>query len=276
MNMNKRRGTIISNIISSSICIAFILFWAACARVPLTNRQQIVFIPEEEALTMSLKEYEEVKKTSRLSTNKESVAMLKRVGDRVAHAAEDFMKGMKRDMLMDWEFILIEDAKTVNAWCMPGGKVAVYTGILPYTKTEAGLAAVVGHEIAHALAQHGNERLSEGLLVELGGLTLSSALTSKPEATKNLWLKAYGIGAQLGFILPYSRTQEYEADRIGAVLMAKAGYDPHEAIAFWERMMGAGGTKPPEFLSTHPADEKRIAAIKGYLPEAMSYYQPGK
>lgn len=253
---------------------AFVLLLiAACATVPLTNRQQLKLIPEAEILSMSFQQYDQIKKSSKLSTQKEDLARLKRVGERISRAAEEFIIEKQMHLSMHWEFLLIEDDKVVNAWCMPGGKVAVYTGILQYTQTDAGLAAVIGHEVAHALAQHGNERLSQELLVQLGGLTLSNAMASKPELTRNLWLKAYGIGAHLGIILPYSRTQEYEADYIGLVLMAKAGYDPDEAISFWERMRSAGGQKPPEFLSTHPADEKRIAAMKNRLPQARTYYR---
>jgi predicted Zn-dependent protease len=225
---------------------------------------------------MSYKQYDQVKKDSKLSTDKRSIELLMSVGERISKVADDFIREMNLNMTMDWEFILIEEDETVNAWCMPGGKVAVYTGILPYTKNAAGLAAVIGHEVSHALAQHGNERMSQGLLVQFGGLTLAKAMQNKPETTKNLWLQAFGIGASLGFILPYSRTHEYEADHIGLILMAKAGYNPNEAIAFWERMSKSDGKKPPEFLSTHPADEKRIAELKNHLPEAMKYFRTEK
>jgi predicted Zn-dependent protease len=246
----------------------------SCATVPLTDRQQLKFIPEGELLSMSFQQYNQIKKDAKLSANQELLAMIKGVGGHISRAADDFIKEMHLDMAMDWEFVLIEDDKTVNAWCMPGGKVAVYTGILPYTKNETGLATVIGHEVAHALAGHGNERMSQGLLVQLGGLTLTKAMQNKPQTTQNLWLQAFGIGAQLGFILPYSRTHEYEADRIGLILMARAGYNPNEAISFWERMSESGGKKPPEFLSTHPADKNRIAAMKKHMSEALKYYRP--
>ena len=253
-----------------------LLLIAACATVPLTSRRQIKLIPETDLLSMSFQQYEQIKKDSRLSTDEKYLALLRRVGERISKAADDFIKEMHLNLTMNWEFILIEDDNTVNAWCMPGGKVAVYSGILPYTKNEEGLAAVIGHEIAHALAQHGSERMSQGLLVQLGGLTLAKAVEGKPKTTQNLWLQAFGIGANLGFILPYSRTHEYEADQIGLILMARAGYNPNEALAFWERMSKSGGEKPPEFLSTHPADVKRIAALKKHLSEAMKYYKLGK
>ncbi|MGA1795973.1 MAG: M48 family metallopeptidase [bacterium] len=248
------------------------LLVVSCATVPLTRRQQLTLIPEVEILSMSFRQYEQIKKESRLSADREANAMLQRVGGRIAAAADAFISELRLNLVMDWEFILIQDDETVNAWCMPGGKVAVYTGILPYTKDETGLAAVIGHEVAHALAQHGNERLSQTLLVQLGGLTLAKAMESKPRTTQNLWLQAFGLGAQIGFLLPYSRTHEYEADRIGLILMARAGYNPKEAVAFWERMSTGAGPKPPEFLSTHPADKNRIAAMKEHLPEAMRYH----
>jgi len=156
---------------------------------------------------------------------------------------------------------------------MPGGKVVVYTGILPYTLTEAGLAVVMGHEIAHAVARHGNERMSQGMLVQFGGMALDVALQSKPEQTKAIFMQAYGVGSQVGMLLPYSRIHESEADKLGLVFMAMAGYDPNEAITFWERMAKSGGQKPPEILSTHPADETRIADLKAYLPEALKFYK---
>lgn len=249
-----------------------LLFQVACATVPLTNRKQIKLIPDAELLSMSFKEYNQVKKTSTLSTDRKDLRELNSVGKRISKAADQFMRENNINLAMNWEFILVEDEKVVNAWCMPGGKVAVYTGILPYTKNIDGLATVIGHEIAHAIAQHGNERLSQGLLVQFGGMALSAAMASKPEATRELWLQVFGIGASVGLILPYSRQHEYEADYIGLVLMAKAGFNPNEAVSFWNRMKDSGGAKPPEFLSTHPADEKRIAELKRHMPEAIKYY----
>ena len=172
-----------------------------------------------------------------------------------------------------WDFNLIEEDKTVNAWVMPGGKAAVYTGILPYTLNETGLAVVLGHEVAHALADHGNERMSDALVAQMGGMALSVALSSKPQQTQQLFATVYGVGANVGFLLPYSRLHESEADRIGLTLMARAGYDPREAIPFWERMSRQGEKRPPQFLSTHPAPETRIAGIKKYLAEALPYYE---
>jgi predicted Zn-dependent protease len=171
-----------------------------------------------------------------------------------------------------WEFELIEDDETANAFCMPGGKIVVYTGLLPVAETESGLAVVVAHEVAHALANHGGERMSQLLLAQLGGMALSSALEEKPKETHDLAMLAYGIGSNVAVLLPYSRKHESEADRIGLILMARAGYDPREAVSFWQRMASGGGAQPPEFLSTHPSHETRIADIRSYLPEAVDIY----
>ena len=172
-----------------------------------------------------------------------------------------------------WEFNLLEDDKMVNAWCMPGGKVAVYTGILPLTRDDNGLAVVMGHEIAHAISKHGNERMSQGLLVQIGAGVLSEALSNNPGATSQIFMTAYGLGTSVGILLPYSRLHESEADRIGLILMAKAGYDPREAIPFWQRMNKKRGERSPEFLSTHPAPETRIRQIESEIPAAMRYYK---
>ena len=171
-----------------------------------------------------------------------------------------------------WEFNLV-DSKEVNAWCMPGGKVVVYTGILPLTQNENGLAVVMGHEIAHAVAKHGNERMSQGLLTQMGGMALELALQDRPKQTQQLFMTAFGMGAQVGVLLPFSRVQESEADHLGLIFMAMAGYDPNGAVPFWERMAQQGGQKPPEFLSTHPSDQTRIQKIKSELPEALEYYR---
>jgi len=175
----------------------------------------------------------------------------------------------------NWEFNLVDDP-TVNAWCMSGGKVVVYTGLLPLTISEAGLATVMGHEIAHAVARHGSERMSDQMLVQLGSTALSSAIAQKPEQTKSIVMTAFGIGTQVGVMLPFSRQHEYEADHMGLLFMAMAGYNPNESIAFWERMAKQGGQKPPEFLSTHPVDQNRIDRIKLKMGDAMAYYEKAK
>ena len=249
---------------------------AACTTVPITERRAIHLVSDHEMTTLSLQEYSKVIQQSKLSPNATEVQMVKNVGGRIAKATEDLLRenGMTEDLQnYKWEFNLIDDPKTVNAWCMPGGKVAVYTGILPVTRDETGLAVVMGHEIAHAVAKHGNERMSQGLLAQLGGVALSVALSTQPAAATDLFLSAYGMGTQVGILLPYSRVQESEADKIGLALMARAGYDPRQAVPFWKRMNESGGSRPPEFLSTHPAPETRIREIEAFLPEAMKYYR---
>jgi len=198
------------------------------------------------------------------------------VGKRIQRGVENYCAAQKLSSRLEgyqWEFNLIEDA-TVNAWCMPGGKVVVYTGILPITKDDAGLATVIGHEVAHAVANHGNERMSQSLLVNMGGITLATALSTQPLATQNLFSGLYGIGSQVGLMLPYSRLHESEADHLGLIFMAMAGYDPNSAIAFMERLKASDKTaSPPPFLSTHPADATRINAMKQVIPEALQYYR---
>jgi predicted Zn-dependent protease len=262
--------------IGITLAVALVVY--ACSTVPITGRKQLSLIPAGEMLSMSYSEYDSVLKTSKLSTDKQQTQLVKKVGGRIQKAVETYFaeKGLS-DQLKDykWEFNLLE-SKEVNAWCMPGGKVAVYTGILPVTQNEVGLAVVLGHEISHAVAQHGAERMSQELIAQLGGQALSVALQNKPEQTKQLWMSVYGVGAQVGALLPYSRTHESEADHLGLIFMSMAGYDPNEALTFWQRMAASGGQKPPEFLSTHPADETRIADIKKEIPEAMQYYRKQK
>jgi predicted Zn-dependent protease len=226
---------------------------------------------------MSFESYSEFLSENKLSDDVEQTKMVKSLGSRIQKAVEQYcaennlsgrLKGYQ------WEFNLIED-KSSNAWCMPGGKVVVYTGILPVTKTEAGLAVVMGHEIAHAVAKHGAERMTQNLIVEMGGMALSKALEKSAEKTKELFMRSYGIGTEVGVLLPYSRVHEKEADHLGLIFMAMAGYNPNEAVSFWERMAASKqGSAPPEILSTHPADSTRIRNIKKLIPEAMKYYQP--
>lgn len=249
----------------------------ACATVPLTGRRTFDLVPDSEVISLADQQYGDILKKSQLSEDPAKVQMVQRVGQRIANAAEIFLQqnNMGDDLKgFNWQFALIQDDKTVNAWAMPGGKVAVYTGLLPVTQDENGLAVVLGHEIAHAIARHGNERMSQGLIAQLGGIGLGVALAQQPAATQQIFQAAYGVGANVGFLLPYSRVQENEADRIGLVLMALAGYDPKDAIPLWQRMEAKGGARPPEFLSTHPNPQSRIENIKGLLPEAMKYYRP--
>jgi len=256
-----------------TVCLVML---TACSTVPITGRSQLNLIPGSSMLSMSLQQYDQFLKEHKVSTNQEQTQMVKRVGANVQHAVEKYFadSGLSEHLSnYKWEFNLVED-KQVNAWCMPGGKVVVYTGLLPIAVNDAGLAVVMGHEIAHAIAEHGNERMSQGLIAQLGGAALSTALSAKSPATQQLWMSVYGAGAQYGAILPYGRLQESEADHLGLIFMAMAGYDPHEAIPFWERMAAQkGGKAPPEFLSTHPADATRIENIKRLIPEAMERYK---
>lgn len=254
-------------------CLAIML--AACSTVPLTGRRQLDLVPSSTMLSMSFQQYGQFLQENRVSSNAQQTEMVKRVGRRIQGAVEKYMADNNLRHQLEgyqWEFNLVE-SKEVNAWCMPGGKVVVYTGILPVTKDENGLAVVMGHEIAHAVAKHGNERMSQGLLTELGGVALAVALRDKPQQTQQLFMNAFGAGAQIGVLLPFSRVHESEADHLGLIFMAMAGYDPHGAVTFWERMAQQGGAKPPEFLSTHPSDQTRINKIKAELPEALKYYQ---
>ena len=259
------------------ILIGIISLLSGCSRVDITGRRQIILVPESTMLSMSFQNYDEFIAQHKLSTNVEQTQMVKRVGARIQKAVEQYCaeKG-EQDKLSGykWEFNLVEDPN-VNAWCMPGGKVVVYTGLLPVAQNESGLAVVMGHEIAHAFARHGAEKMTNQLFVQTGSSVLSKALEDKPQQTQNLFMTVYGVGAQVGFLLPYGRDQESEADHLGLIFMAMAGYDPHAAVTFWQRMEAANqGSQPPEFLSTHPADATRIEDIQKLIPEAMTYYKP--
>jgi len=250
----------------SILSLFLLLLLLACQTAPVTGRSQLILIPESMEMELGLASYQDVVKKARLSRDRDAVEMVNRVGKRIADVSgrEDYK----------WEFNLIEDDKVVNAFALPGGKVAVYTGILKYTENEAGLAAVMGHEVAHALLRHGGERISAGILAQLGMIGLSAAVKRNDPATISAINQAYGLGVNVGVLLPFSRSQELEADRVGLVLMAKAGYPPREALAFWRRMMMAKDKAPPEFLSTHPATERRIKELERWIPEAERYYKP--
>lgn len=246
---------------------------AGCASVPITGRNQLSLVSDQEINTMSAQEYQKVLQTSRLSSNSTQTAMVRRVGQRIQQAVETYFRQQNQSGQLDgyqWEFNLIEDAQ-VNAWCMPGGKVAVYTGILPVTQDENGLAVVMGHEIAHAVARHSNERMSQQMAAQGLGGVLSAAVGQNPSATQNVFLQAVGVGSQVG-LLKFSRTQETEADHLGLIFMAMAGYNPDSAVGFWQRMAAQSQGGNVEFLSTHPSDATRIANIQKELPEARKYY----
>jgi len=257
---------------------ALVVLLTSCAKVPITGRQQLNLIPGAQINSLAGEEYDQFLASHTRSNDAAATAQVRRVGQRIAGAVERFyaQRGEQQELEgYAWEFNLIQDDQ-MNAFAMPGGKVVVYTGILPVAETDAGLATVIGHEVAHVVARHGNERMSQALLAQFGGLALEAALKQKPQETRNLFLAAYGIGAQVGVLLPYSRLQESESDRLGLIFMAMAGYDPEAAVGFWQRMGSSKtGGAPPEFLSTHPADDTRIRNLRDLLPEARSYYQAG-
>ncbi|MBA3664341.1 MAG: M48 family metallopeptidase [Bacteroidetes bacterium] len=253
-----------------------VVVFISCHKNAITGSNNLTLVPESELIGMSKTEYQKfLAQHPPLPASDERTVLVRRVGSRIQKAVEDYYAEKKLSSELQgfaWEFNVV-DEKAVNAWCMPGGKVVVYTGLLPVTGDEQSLAIVMGHEIGHAIARHGNQRMSEGLLVQLGGSALSVALSQKPQFTQQLFMQAYGIGSQLG-TLKYSRKQETEADKMGLIFAAMAGYNPEVAIKFWERMASGGGEKPPEILSTHPSDETRIKDIKKFMPEAKKYYKP--
>lgn len=257
-----------------AIVITVIILFS-CSTVPITHRKQLNLIPHSSLLSTSFQQYDEFIDNHDLSKNKRKARVVNQVGSKIKNAVERYFKQHDRSGELSgykWEFNLVESNKA-NAFCMPGGKVVVYTGIMEIAQGDVELAVVMSHEIAHAIAQHGNERMSQALLAQLGGVALSEALNQKPEQTRQLWMAAYGLGAEVGVLLPYSRLQESEADRLGLIFMAMAGYDPHAAVDFWQRMAKKQqGEAPPEFLSTHPSDLRRINDIKKHMSEAMKYY----
>ncbi|GAB2826350.1 M48 family metallopeptidase [Ferruginibacter profundus] len=251
----------------------------ACKTVPVTGRKQLNLVPNAMIQAMAFSQYDSVVKISNtLSQYDTRAQMVTRVGSKIQKAVEAYMQqnNMSKEIKsFKWEYNTINE-ETINAWCMPGGKVVVYTGLLPVTQNETALAVVMGHEIAHAIARHGNERMSEGLLINLGGLVLEEALKEKKQETQLLFLGLYMIGSNLAIALPNSRMQESEADKLGLIFMSMAGYNPEEAIPFWQRMAAQNkGNKLPQFLSTHPSDETRIKKLSALIPEIKTqYYKP--
>jgi predicted Zn-dependent protease len=238
-----------------------------CYTVPETGRKSLILIPESQELALGASAYQEARSQSQISTNPQYNAEIRRVGQRISTAANRSS--------YDWEFTVFEEPDTINAWCLPGGKIGFYSGILPVCASDDGVAVVMGHEVGHALARHGAERMSIGLIVLAGQAAVAYAAKDEDAKNQQMIMAAYGIGTTLFVQLPYSRRDEYEADRIGLMLMADAGYDPREAVYFWRRMKAIGdarGDKPPEFLSTHPSDEHRIAQLEQYMPEALQRY----
>jgi predicted Zn-dependent protease len=261
-----------------SLLLLALCLLAACDSAPVTGRSQMMLVSESEERQLGARAYRQILASEPASNNAAFNALVDKVGRRIAQAAERPPANMWKSPHYNWEFRTIENS-TPNAFCLPGGKVAVYSGLLPITRSEAGLAAVIGHEVAHALARHSAERLSDQKVVSgataLAGLGLAVAGGRQGAAYAPMAVAAMGAGASVGILLPMSRAQESEADHIGLVLMALAGYDPQEAIGLWERMraLSRGQKKSPEWLSTHPADETRIADIRRWLPDAMKYYR---
>ena len=263
---------------AAAIVAAFTII--ACSRNAISGRNQLSLVSETEMQNMAKTEYKQFLSESKVvspSASKDA-EMVRRVGQRIASAVNSYytQQGLSNQLQgYQWEYNLV-DSKEVNAWCMPGGKIVVYTGLLPISQNEAALAVVVGHEVAHALLQHGKERMSQGLLQQFGGVALQAALSSKPAQTQNLFMTAYGVGSNVGYLLPHSRSQESEADKYGLRFAALAGYNVREAIPLWQRMKAAsGGSSTPAFLSTHPAEDQRIADLSKIMDETIrDYYKP--
>ncbi|QHL86772.1 M48 family metalloprotease [Nibribacter ruber] len=262
------------NKLKSAMLAFIVLLTVGCSTVPITGRRQLSLVSDQEVIAMSFQAYDEVLKQSKLSTNAAQTAMVKRVGQRIQGAVERYMAQNGYSAQLEgyqWEFNLIQDDKQQNAFAMAGGKTAVYTGILPITKDEAGLAVVMGHEIAHAIAKHSNERISQQMAQQYGGAALGAVVGGRSGAAQEIANTVYGIGTGVG-LLKYGRDQESEADQLGLIFMAMAGYNPEVAISFWQRMAAGGGSGTPEFLSTHPSNDTRISNIQKHMPEAKKYY----
>lgn len=256
--------------------IAMSLLFSSCGSVPVTGRKQLNLVSNQEVLSLSLQQYQQFIKSAPISTDKKNTALVQKVGRNIANAVETYLKNNGyADELASyaWEFNLVKSAD-VNAFCMPGGKIVVYEGILPYTQDETGLAVVLGHEVAHAVAKHANERMSQQMMTEYGTAAIGTALGGTSTGVQQAAAAAIGLGSQYGILLPYSRKQELEADKLGLIFMAMAGYNPSQAAAFWTRM-SQQGSSTPEFMSTHPSDNTRIQQIEKDLPEAMKYYKGG-
>ncbi len=258
-----------------NMVLSILLFaLVGCSTVPITGRKQMKLVSDEQMVAQSAVSYNEVVEKGPLSTNPQQTEQIRRVGKKISAAVEQYLREQNQLALIEgfvWEFNLI-DEDIPNAWCMPGGKVAFYTGILPYTKDEAGIAVVMGHEIAHAVVGHGTERVSHQMIQQGGGY-LASWLGSETDYGDAITM-VYGLTTQYGGILPYSRLHESEADHLGLIFMAMAGYNPEATIGFWQRMAASNPDAPPEFMSTHPSDETRIRKLREHMPEAMQYYRP--
>ena len=253
--------------------VLLIIITSGCGSVPLTGRSQILLVSDQEVLASSLTQYNDYIRTANLSTDKNKTAQVVRVGQNIAAATEAYLKanGLESEIRnFSWQFNLVNEDQ-VNAFCMPGGKIVVYTGLLKLTASDDELAAVVGHEVAHAVAKHSNERMSQQMLTQYGAIALGEAISGTSQMVQAVANTVYGLGAEYGVMLPYSRKHEYEADRMGMIFMAMAGYNPEKAITFWTKMASASGNSTPEILSTHPNDANRIAELQKYMSEAKAY-----
>lgn len=263
-------------LLALSFAGASVVCLESCYKNPVTGRSSVNIVDEGQMRSLATQQYAAfLSANPPVGSGSRDVDMVQRVGSRLATATQTYLAQKGQSSLIagyEWQFNLVNNNEA-NAWCMPGGKVVVYSGIMPLVQNETGLATVLGHEIAHAISRHGNERMSQQLLAQAGGAALSVALANQPGQTQNIFNSVYGVGSQLG-TLSYSRKHESEADHIGLIFMALAGYNPNEATAFWQRMAAKGGQKPPEILSTHPSDATRISQIKKWIPEAMNYYKP--
>lgn len=254
---------------------AVALLLSSCASVPLTGRKRVMLVSDAEVLSSSLTQYSEYMKTATKSSNTAAAAMVTRVGKNIAAATEKFLvdNGMSDELTnFKWEFNLVRDDE-LNAFCMPGGKIVVYDGLLKIASSDAELATVIGHEVAHAVAKHSSERLSQQMLAQYGAYILSAAMSTKSDVAQSLGQQIYGLGAEYGVMLPFSRKHESEADFMGLIFMAMAGYDPNTAVAFWEKMASANTASIPAIMSSHPSDAKRIADLKANLAVAQQYYK---
>ncbi len=256
------------------VLFILLIFSFSCSNVPFTGRKQLVAIPTSQMMSLSAESYNQVLQENEVSDNQNYKYMVESVGKKMSAAVEDYLRSngqTSRIENFNWKFTVLK-SEMLNAWCMPGGQIAFYDGIMPVCEDETGVAVVMGHEIAHAIARHGNERMSQQLFIQLGGVALSEALKNEKEKTMQLAMIAFGVGTTLGVQLPYSRKHESEADEMGLYFMAMAGYDPREAPVFWERMEAQGGERPPEFLSTHPHPGNRINDLQKHMPKALEYY----
>lgn len=270
MNAKKRIKSATFGIATTLI----LLLIQACGSVPFTGRKQLNLVSNEQVIALSLQQYQDFMRTAPVERGTPQAEMVKRIGHRISKAVNTFYKSQGYESELQnyqWEFNLVKN-KSVNAFAMPGGKVVVFEGLLPITRTEDALAVVIGHEIAHVIAQHSNERISQQIALQYGGAVAGGLLGNSTGA--RIGQQVFGLGAQLGVMMPYARKQEYEADEIGLIVMALAGYDPQAAVPFWTRMaQSAQGGASPEFLSTHPTDEKRIARIRQIMPKVLEYYK---